>query len=64
MERVTSQRQCCPLGHQRVWLHCADWEASTVLGAHLDDVVARLEARSDLTARVSKDGVTGSSDWR
>ena len=47
-----------------VWLHCADWEASTVLGTHLSEVVARLEARSDLTVRVSKDGVTGSSDWR
>jgi predicted nuclease of predicted toxin-antitoxin system len=47
-----------------VWLHCADWDASTVLGAHLDDVVAWLEARSDLTVRVSKEGVTDSSDWR
>jgi predicted nuclease of predicted toxin-antitoxin system len=47
-----------------VWLHCADWEASTVLGAHLGDVVARLEDRGDLTLRVSKDGVTGSSDWQ
>jgi hypothetical protein len=48
----------------RVWLHCADWDASTVLGAHLDDVVTRLEARSDLTVRVSREGVTDSSDWR
>jgi predicted nuclease of predicted toxin-antitoxin system len=47
-----------------VWLHCADWDASTVLGAHLSDVVARLEARSDLTVRVSKEGVSDSSDWR
>jgi predicted nuclease of predicted toxin-antitoxin system len=47
-----------------VWLHCADWDASTVLGAHLDAVVARLEARTDLTVCVSKDGVTASSDWR
>jgi predicted nuclease of predicted toxin-antitoxin system len=36
-----------------VWLHCADWEASTVLGAHLNEVVTRLESRSDLTVRVS-----------
>ena len=47
-----------------VWLHCADWEASTVLDTHLSEVVARLEAGSDLTVRVSKDGVTDSSDWR
>lgn len=47
-----------------VWLHCADWDASTVLGAHLGDVVARLEARSDVTVRVSKEGVSDSSDWR
>jgi hypothetical protein len=47
-----------------VWLHCADWDASTVLGAHLGDAVARLEARSDLTVRVSKEGVSDSSDWR
>ena len=47
-----------------VWVHCADWDASTVLGVHLDDVVARLEARSDLTVRVSKEGVSDSSDWR
>jgi hypothetical protein len=47
-----------------VWPHCADWKASTVLGTCLSSVVARLEARGDLTVRVSKDGVTGSSDWR
>lgn len=47
-----------------VWLRCADWDASTVLGARLGDVVARLEARSDLTVRVSKEGVSDSSDWR
>jgi predicted nuclease of predicted toxin-antitoxin system len=47
-----------------VWLHCADWEASTVLSDHLDGVVARLEARTDLTIRVSKEGVADSSDWR
>jgi predicted nuclease of predicted toxin-antitoxin system len=47
-----------------VWLHCADWEASTVLSAQLDEVVARLEARTDLTVRVSKESVSDSSDWR
>ena len=47
-----------------IWLHCADWEASTVLSAYLDEVVTRLEARTDLTVRVSKEGVSDSSDWR
>jgi predicted nuclease of predicted toxin-antitoxin system len=47
-----------------VWLHCPDWEASAVLSAHLDEVATRLEARTDLTVRVSKEGVTDSSDWR
>ncbi len=49
---------------RHVWLHCSDWEASTVLARHLDEVVARLEARTDVTVRVSKDHVTDSSDWR
>jgi predicted nuclease of predicted toxin-antitoxin system len=47
-----------------IWLHCADWEASSVLAAHLDEAVARLESRSDLTVRVSKHGVSDSSNWR
>ena len=49
---------------RHVWLRCPDWEASTVLASHLDEVVSRLQARSDVTIRVSKDHVTDSSDWR
>jgi len=47
-----------------VWLRCLDWEANDVLAAHLDEVVARLEARRHLTIRVSKDGLTDSSNWQ
>lgn len=49
---------------RHVWLHCRDWEASDVLAAHLDEVVGRLEARTDVTVRVSRDEVTDSSRWR
>lgn len=48
-------------GH--VWLVCRDWEASSLLGTHLDDVVTRLKARADITIRISAGGVTDSSDW-
>jgi predicted nuclease of predicted toxin-antitoxin system len=47
-----------------VWLHCAGWDASTVLSTHLDEVVARLETRGDLTVRVPKHGVSGSPGRR
>ena len=50
------------IGHH-VWLRCPDWEADGVLEAHLADVVRRLERRSDLTIRVSADGLTDSSAW-
>lgn len=50
------------IGHH-VWLRCLDWEADVVLEAHLTQVVDRLEARSDLTIRVSVDGLTDSSAW-
>ena len=50
------------IGHH-VWLRCLDWEADTVLGDHLADVISRLQARSDLTIRVSADGLTDSSAW-
>ena len=46
-----------------VWLRCSDWEASEVLADHLDEVLTLLEARSDLTVRVSKEGLTDSSRW-
>jgi hypothetical protein len=48
------------IGHH-VWLRCKDWEADAILGARLADVVSRLEARTDLTIRVSADGLTDSS---
>ena len=50
------------IGHH-VWLRCPDWEAESVLGEHLDGVVARLHAQGDLTIRVSKDDIDGSSAW-
>jgi uncharacterized Fe-S cluster-containing radical SAM superfamily protein len=50
------------IGHH-VWLRCLDWEADGVLEAHLAGVVRRLGARSDLTIRVSVDGLTDSSAW-
>jgi predicted nuclease of predicted toxin-antitoxin system len=50
------------IGHH-VWLRCLDWEADVVLEAHLAEVVNRLEARSDLTIRVSVDSLTDSSAW-
>jgi predicted nuclease of predicted toxin-antitoxin system len=51
------------VGHH-VWLRCPDWEACDLLSIHLDDVTSRLQARSNLTIRVSKDGLSDSSDWR
>jgi predicted nuclease of predicted toxin-antitoxin system len=50
------------IGHH-VWLRCKDWEADAVLEARLAGVVSRLEARSDLTVRISVDGLTDSSAW-
>jgi len=50
------------IGHH-VWLRCKDWEAEAVLEARLAEVVSRLAARSDLTIRVSADGLTDSSAW-
>lgn len=48
---------------QHVWLRCNDWEASEVLASHLIDVLTLLEARSGVTIRVSKDGLSDSSKW-
>ena len=46
---------------RHVWLRCPDWEAADVLESRLDEIVARLEARADLTVRISKDDLTDSS---
>jgi predicted nuclease of predicted toxin-antitoxin system len=51
------------IGHH-IWLQCDDWEAGNVLRSHVDEVVTRLRARSDLTIRVSRDAVIDSSQWR
>jgi hypothetical protein len=48
---------------RHVWLRCNDWEASEVLSNHLVDVLNLLEARSDVTIRVSKDSLSDSSKW-
>jgi predicted nuclease of predicted toxin-antitoxin system len=58
-------------GHRRmqnaigwhVWLRCSDWEAGEILEGHLDEVLSLLEARTDLTVRVSKEGLSDSSRW-
>jgi predicted nuclease of predicted toxin-antitoxin system len=50
------------IGHH-VWVRCPDWEADAVLERHLAEVVRWLEARSDLTIRVSVDSLTDSSAW-
>lgn len=50
------------IGHH-VWLRCNDWEASEVLANQLDNVLNLLEARSDVTIRVSKDSLSDSSKW-
>ena len=50
------------IGHH-VWLRCLDWEADAVFESHLAEVVNRLEARSDVTIRVSVDSMTDSSAW-
>jgi hypothetical protein len=44
-----------------VWLRCSDWEASEVLADHLHEVLTLLQARSDLTVRVSKESLSDSS---
>ncbi len=46
-----------------VWLRCSDWEASEILAHHLDEILALLETRNDLTVRVSKEGLSDSSRW-
>ena len=51
------------VGHH-LWLRCPDWEVREVLATYLSEVADRLEARSDLTIRVSKDSLTDSSDWQ
>jgi predicted nuclease of predicted toxin-antitoxin system len=58
-----SQRRMQNAVGQHIWLRCSDWEASEVLADHLDEVVALLKARSDLTVRVSKEGLSDSSKW-
>jgi predicted nuclease of predicted toxin-antitoxin system len=50
------------IGHH-VWMRCLDWEADVVLEANLTEVVRRLQTRSDLTIRVSADGLIDSSAW-
>jgi predicted nuclease of predicted toxin-antitoxin system len=50
------------IGHH-IWLRCPDWEAAAVLEAHLVEVITRIDARSDLTVRVSADALTDSSAW-
>ena len=58
-----SQRRMLNAIGWHVWLRCSDWEASEVLADHLVEVVTLLEARTDLTVRVSKEGLTDSSRW-
>jgi predicted nuclease of predicted toxin-antitoxin system len=46
---------------RHVWLRCSDCEASEVLADHLHEVLTLLQARSDLTVRVSKESLSDSS---
>ena len=48
---------------RHVWLRCSDWEASEVLADHLNEVLTLLQARSDLTVRVSKESLSDSAKW-
>lgn len=51
------------IGHH-LWLRCDAWDATDVLASHLDEIVARLSARPDLTIRASKDeDLADSSNW-
>lgn len=58
-----SQRRMQNSIGRHVWLRCNDWEASEVLANQLDNVLNLLEARSDVTIRVSKDSLSDSSKW-
>jgi len=58
-----SQRRMRNAIGQHVWLRCSDWEANAVLADHLEEVLTLLEARNDLTIRVSKEGLSDSSEW-
>ena len=58
-----SQRRMQNAIGRHLWLRCNDWEASDLLASRLDETVAILAARSDLTVRVSKEGITDSSRW-
>jgi predicted nuclease of predicted toxin-antitoxin system len=58
-----SQRRMQNSIGRHVWLRCNDWEASEVLANQLDNVLNLLEARSDITIRVSKDSLSDSSKW-
>jgi predicted nuclease of predicted toxin-antitoxin system len=58
----SQRRMQNPIGWH-VWLRCSDWEASAVLADHLDEVVALLEVRGDLTVRVSKESPSEESTW-
>lgn len=58
-----SQRRMQNAIGRHVWLRCNDWEASEILANQLDNVMSLLEARSDITIRVSKDSLSDSSKW-
>jgi predicted nuclease of predicted toxin-antitoxin system len=62
-DREFSRRRMQNATGHHVWLRCLDWEAAAVLEAQLLEVVARIEARNDLTVRVSVDSLTDSSAW-
>jgi predicted nuclease of predicted toxin-antitoxin system len=62
-DREFSRRRMKNAIGRHVWLRCQDWEADGVLETHVAEVVNQLEARSDLTIRVSADGLTDSSAW-
>ena len=58
-----SQRRMQNAIGRHVWLRCNDWEASEILANQHDNVMSLLEARRDVTIRVSKDSLSDSSKW-
>jgi predicted nuclease of predicted toxin-antitoxin system len=63
-DRESGQRRMRNAVGHHLWLRCPDWDVSDILAAHLDEIVTRLGSRHDLTIRVAKDNLAGSSDWR
>jgi hypothetical protein len=49
---------------RHVWLRCVEPEASGLLQAHLDEVLAIVCHRQDVVVTVTRSGVSQHSGWR